>query len=98
MARPTYLSTTLKTNGTSVPRVGCNADGGFHALYRMPATYSPLTAVSFNGIPMPWHVTMNLSVLKFLTMTSNRSTDESTKRAVPPLEDSSPSTCHGSMP
>jgi len=53
--------------------------------------------VGVSGNSLPLTVTRWRPSASPLTLTCNRSTDESTKRAVPPGVPSSPSTCHGSI-
>jgi hypothetical protein len=85
-----------KVSGAWTSIVGCSADGSFHALKRTPATYSPGRPVAVSGTSRPLQATAWRAALKPSTLTCNRSTEESTKRAVAPAVVSSPRTCQGS--
>ncbi|MNT47146.1 hypothetical protein D3C72_1838390 [compost metagenome] len=65
-------------SGAWAPMVGCRAEGGFQALYRTPATNSPVVPVVCSG--SGWPLTVTTWRLSFMpvTRTSMRSSDEST--------------------
>ena len=71
-------------------------DGGFQALKRTPATASPNVAGRRHRQLRPLQVTTWRPGTRPVAFTCSRSTEESTKRTVPPATPSSPSTCHGS--
>jgi len=56
----------------------------------------PERPVEASGTRRPLQVTTWRAALSLCALTCSRSTEESTKREVPPTVPSSPSTCHGS--
>ena len=79
-----------------MPRWGCSEEGGAQARKRTPPTCSPAVPVGRSGTANPFTSTSKRSGSMPSARTSTRSSEESTKRAVPPAPGSSPSTGQGS--